>query len=81
MGGHEQLQVLPCPSCGKVGTLDLCTRMVAPPAGAWPHADGRLKVLARETPVLVCTDSDCQFTRVPTLDNAVPLERRSPFQR
>lgn len=79
MGGHEQLQVLSCPACGKVGTLDLCTRMVAPPVGVWPRVDGTVKVLACEALALVCTAPGCHFVRPPTLDNAVPY--RDPFQR
>lgn len=78
MGGHEQLQVLSCPVCGKVGTLDLCTRMVALPAGAWPRSDVSLKVLAREAPVLVCTAPGCHFLRPPTLSNAIGYPR--PFR-
>lgn len=74
MSGHEQLKVLFCPQCGKIGTLDLCTRLAAPPAGSWPRLDGTLKVLARETPVLVCTAPGCGFMRGPTLANAMPVE-------
>lgn len=75
MGGHEQLQVLPCPSCGRVGTLDLCTRLVAPEGGSgWPS-----RALARQVTVLACTR--CPFVREPSLTNAVPVEYPRFFRR
>lgn len=76
MNGHDQLRVLVCPLCGKVGTLDLCTRMVAPPTGT-PLVINGDRVLAREVDALVCTARACDFYRLSTLNNAysVPISR------
>lgn len=84
MSGHEQLKVLPCPSCGKVGTLDLCTRMVALPVRALPVvADpllgGPLRALTQQALVLVCTSPSCRFVRPATSAGQVSPEYLRPL--
>jgi hypothetical protein len=75
MNGHAQLRVLPCPECGKVGTLDLCTKMLAPPTDPPLVVDGSL-VLARAVDALVCTEPPCDFYRLSDRSSMVTVASR-----
>lgn len=75
MNGHAQLRVLPCPECGKVGTLDLCTKMVPPASDPLLMIDGA-QVLAQAVDALVCTASPCDFYRLSNRPSLVTLAAR-----
>jgi hypothetical protein len=75
MSGHAQLQMLTCPQCGKLGTLDLCTKMVPPPSDPLLLVGGRAMV-AREVDALVCTAAPCHFYRLSSQVNGIAVGAR-----
>jgi hypothetical protein len=55
---------VPCPTCKRVGTLVLGSKLVAQPIGTYSIAGAQTKLVMEEIPSLTCTSENCDFTEL-----------------
>lgn len=60
------LRALACPACSTVGSLQLKTMLLARPLGSHSLSGSQMKVSARSTICIVCSNPDCDFVKEPS---------------
>lgn len=75
---NRELAATPCPQCEAVGTLSMQWKLVARPLGSHSLAGAQVKLSARETPYIEC--SECRFSKAgePTTCTGMTPETVAP---